>query len=70
MGKLKDIANLRLWKMPKKKSKGNIPCFSGYGIVGYCMDFHYIQNCILLLLQEVILALEELYVRPQQFLSN
>ena len=36
MGKLKDIATFAYGKMPKEKSKGNIPVFSGYGIVGYC----------------------------------
>lgn len=41
MGKLKEIASFAYGKMPKTKNEGNIPVFSGYGIVGYCNDEMY-----------------------------
>lgn len=67
MGKLKDIATFAYGKMPKEKAKAIFP----YLVVMVLLDIvqlHYIQNCILLLLQEVILALEELYVRLSSFI--
>lgn len=35
MGTLGDVADFTYGKMPDKTSKGDIPIFSGYGIVGY-----------------------------------
>ena len=35
MGTLGEIADFAYGKMPNKTSKGSIPIFSGYGIVGY-----------------------------------
>lgn len=35
MGTLGEIADFAYGKMPDKTSKGGIPIFSGYGIVGY-----------------------------------
>lgn len=35
MGTLGDVADFTYGKMPNKTSKGSIPIFSGYGIVGY-----------------------------------
>ena len=35
MGTLEEIADFAYGKMPDKTSKGSIPIFSGYGIVGY-----------------------------------
>lgn len=35
MGTLGEVADFAYGKMPDKTSKGNIPIFSGYGIVGY-----------------------------------
>lgn len=49
MGKLKDIASFAYGKMPKTKDEGNIPVFSGYGIVGYCNDEMYSKRHIVVI---------------------
>lgn len=49
MGKLKDIASFAYGKMPKTKTTGNIPVFSGYGIVGYCSDEMYSKRHIVVI---------------------
>lgn len=49
MGKMKDIASFAYGKMPKTKATGNIPVFSGYGIVGYCSDEMYSKRHIVVI---------------------
>ncbi len=49
MGKLKDIASFAYGKMSKTKSTGNIPVFSGYGIVGYCKEEMYNKKHIVVI---------------------
>lgn len=49
MGKLKDLATFAYGKMSKNEEKGNIPVFSGYGIVGYCNDEMYSKKHIVVI---------------------
>lgn len=49
MGKMKEIAAFAYGKMPKEKNSGNIPVFSGYGIVGYCNEATYTKQHIVVI---------------------
>ncbi|MCD8296992.1 MAG: restriction endonuclease subunit S [Prevotella sp.] len=49
MGKIKDIANCSYGKMPNLKNKGNIPVFSGYGVVGSCEEEMFSKQHIIVI---------------------
>ena len=49
MGTLGEIADFAYGKMPDKSSQGNIPIFSGYGIVGYSNKAMYEKQHIIVI---------------------
>lgn len=49
MGKMKDIASFAYGKMPTDEPVGDIPIFSGYGIVGYCQTATYLKQHIIVI---------------------
>lgn len=49
MGTLGEIANFSYGKMPNKSSIGNIPIFSGYGIVGQTSELMYDKQHIIVI---------------------
>ena len=49
IGKMSDLATFSYGKMPTEKKNGNIPVFSGYGIVGHCtVPTHTKQHIIVI----------------------
>lgn len=49
MGKMKNIAKFAYGKMPTDKNCGDVPVFSGYGIVGYCDTPMYEEQHIIVI---------------------
>ena len=49
MGKMKDIASFAYGKMPANEPIGDIPIFSGYGVVGYCQTATYSKQHIIVI---------------------